>query len=252
MADQNLGSEQEITLRDYVNVIIKRKKLILAVFFIFAIAAIAISFTTPKTREVSMIIEIGSLDGANSLNPVFLDSPVNIMAKIEMGVFDKNVIDALKLDQEDAGFRVKVSRIKDSVFLELRIREPEDKKELGIRILNQYFNEISGYYKKVVDARTRYIDKKISFFSDMIRDKGDLIKLDEAQGEIGSFGIEIEKLKSAKDSIHNFTLVIPPKISSGTLGPNSVQNVLAGGIAGLIFGVFMAFFVEYWQGLKRL
>ena len=55
MPNQNYA-EDEINLRDYINTILKRKKLILSVFFVAVVTTAVVSFLMPKVYEVSMLI----------------------------------------------------------------------------------------------------------------------------------------------------------------------------------------------------
>jgi uncharacterized protein involved in exopolysaccharide biosynthesis len=62
MAGQNVESGQEITLRNYIEVVIKRKKLIFIVFFLSVITATAINLTTPKVYVATAVIQNGYID----------------------------------------------------------------------------------------------------------------------------------------------------------------------------------------------
>lgn len=55
--------EQEIDLRDYINVILKRKWIIIGIFFVSVITTIVVNLRLPKVYETNMIIENGLLDG---------------------------------------------------------------------------------------------------------------------------------------------------------------------------------------------
>jgi len=50
--------EEEVSLRDYINVIIKRKKIVLTVFFVSVITSATINFSTPKTYQASSSIMV--------------------------------------------------------------------------------------------------------------------------------------------------------------------------------------------------
>lgn len=55
--------EDEIDLRDYINILLKRKWAIVAIFLIAAIAAAIISLVMPKTFEATNLVEIGKTKG---------------------------------------------------------------------------------------------------------------------------------------------------------------------------------------------
>lgn len=173
------GAEQEINLRDYIDVIIKRKILILGIFFLSIIFTSAANFATPKTYEISMIIEPGTTGISDSGENMLIDSPSNIKARLESDVFDLKVINALKLDPHKDKVKLKVSQPRDSILLKISINEPEKDRELGVKILNQYFNELSDFNKRIIDAKKGSIDRQIAIISNNIEDKKNAIKINE-------------------------------------------------------------------------
>jgi len=68
--------EDEIDLRDYINVLLKRKKTIIGIFAVIVIIAVIISFLIPQTFQASNLVEIGSikkiqLQNINDIKSVF-------------------------------------------------------------------------------------------------------------------------------------------------------------------------------------
>lgn len=213
MVDQNLELEQEINLREYIDVIVKRKKLIIAIFFVSIVATAVISFITPKVYEVSMVIEVPTLGVTDTGNPIFIDSPDNIKAKIGEGIFNLSVVNALKLDPQKTRIELKVSEPQDLTLLRLSINEPENEKELGAKILNQFFNELVDFYKNSVQTKKDDIDKQISLISNRIKDENDSIKLNEENfkilesrekevtNEVKNIKVNTEKLLAKRDTL---------------------------------------------------
>ena len=58
--EQKHYNEDEVDLFDYVDIIIKRKKLFFVVFFVFVLIATTIVFLTPNTYEAIALIRIGN------------------------------------------------------------------------------------------------------------------------------------------------------------------------------------------------
>lgn len=56
-------AEDEIDLRKYIEVILKRKKIIFGVFFVVVITITIISFLMPKIYEATSVVQIGNIDG---------------------------------------------------------------------------------------------------------------------------------------------------------------------------------------------
>jgi uncharacterized protein involved in exopolysaccharide biosynthesis len=323
--------DQEIDLAKYLTILIKRKTLILTIFFVSVAATTVINLQLPKVWSISMIIEPSMLSdvlGGNLPNARLLDTPGNIKARIESGAFDFNVVKALQLDPKTADLKLAVSQSKDTTFLKLSIEKQDKDKELGIKILNQFFIELGSFYKETVDLKKDAIDKQISVVLNNIKSKRDSIKLTEenlkiveareidllnelketkanteqllakrnvllerkAQGDdissllylntiqqnmsyfnqlnnqlagnktnkenmvnaiktvqtdINNQDIEIEKLKTAKDSVRNITMVQEPRISPRPIDPQRRRNVMLAGITGLMIGIILVFFLEY-------
>ena len=179
MQEQHQELEQEIDLREYIDVIIKRKKLILAIFFVSVIAVAVMSYIAPKTYEVSMLIEPPVIGINDSGGPVFADSPLNMKARVDAGAFDLSVIKALELDPKKHETKLRISQPKDSTFLKIGFNKPESKTELGVKILNQLLNEMSNYYKSAIGFKKDDIDRQISVISNGIKNANNSIKLNE-------------------------------------------------------------------------
>ena len=124
MENQQVIQEDEIDLKEYIKVVIKRKKLILAIFFISVIVAAVVSFLMPKVYEVSMFIEppIMAVTDAGIQN---LDSVENIQAKINAGVYSEKIIKDLMKDNsyKEKGLKFNVSQPKDTRLIKISLEE---------------------------------------------------------------------------------------------------------------------------------
>ena len=78
MQEKNLELEQEISMRDCADIIIKRKKLISLIFLVSVITIAVITYFAPKTYEVSMIIRPPVLGVSDSGSFIFADLPPGI------------------------------------------------------------------------------------------------------------------------------------------------------------------------------
>lgn len=334
MQQQSQEFDKEINLRECIDVIIKRKALILAVFFVSIIAVAVISYATPKSYETSILIEPPVIGINDSGGPIFADSPLSIKARIDAGAFDSNIIKTLELNPQKTKFNLIVSQPKDSTFLKIGLKEPESSKELGIKILNQVLKEINNFYKTAVEFKKNDIDRRVSVISNRVKNADNLIKLNEEslkiiegrekgligevkdtrtnteqllikrsvllekkipgddissllytniiqqnisyynqlnnqlaeiktkkenmsnaiktlQNEINDSSIEIEKLKSAKESIRNINLITAPQVLSKPIGPGRRKAVILAGILSLMFGTLLAFFIEFLEKSKK-
>jgi hypothetical protein len=200
MQDQKKPLEQEVNLRDYINVIVKWKILIIAFFMVPVIIYALARLNTPKIYDISMLIEPAAIGIADSGSCIYIDSPASLKARIDAGAFDSNVINALALGPQESGFKLNISQHMGSMFLKFSISEPESRKELGLKILNQFFNELSDYYKGIIEARQKEISKRILITSSRIKSEKELVAFYE--GKIGlSADLErqlVDELKAVK------------------------------------------------------
>ena len=68
--------EQELSLRDYVEVIKRRKKTILLVFFVAIIGSVVLSFVLPPVYQVKSTIKIGQIVDLSTFEKVPIESAV--------------------------------------------------------------------------------------------------------------------------------------------------------------------------------
>lgn len=325
--------EQEINLRDWIEVIIKYKKLILAIFLISVIATAIVSFLMPKGYRVSMIIEAPVFDISDKGEKFYFDSSENIKAKIESEVFNSKITNKLNLDPKKNRLKFNVSFLANTKLIKINLERNEKQKDLGLKILNQLFDELSNSYKDILESKNIEIEKQIQILSNNIIVKSNEIELHEKnlkeqevranklideiketknklekwtdkiepslnkngrqeemptlfylnivqqnitylnqmngqlaeletsreqmkvenknlQKEIENLRIEIEKLNLGKIYMHNVKLVKEPLVSEYPIRPNKKLNVVKAGIASLMFGIFLAFFMEYWKKSK--
>ena len=147
MENQQYIQEDEIDLRSYINVIIKRKNLVLAVFLVSVTIAVIAGFFIPKRYEISMIIEppVMTVTNARVQN---LDSVENIVAKIQQGAFDKKIIEELNIKNTALGF--KVYQPKDTSLIKISLFEETKKTDLGIVILNKLIEKLRSLKKSMI------------------------------------------------------------------------------------------------------
>ena len=300
--------EDEINLRDYINVVLKRKKIILTILFVSVIVTATVSFLTPRTCEILMLLEPPRVGVTSEEKTIYLDSPENIKAVIESRALNSKIIKALNLDST-MRIKFRVSQPKRTNILKVSIERREKETEDGIKILNQLVNELSKRYFDRIEFKNNSIEEQISVISsdiavknseikfrgEMLRileerenslideigetklskskkfDKGDALlvsyldqlnrqlvnlKIKEEnikilimnlQSETEKLQVNIEKLNLAKEKIHDMKLIQEPTVSSNPIKPKKKQNIAIAGVLGLMLGVFIAFFQEFWE-----
>jgi len=168
--------EDEINLRDYINVILKYKWLIIAIVLSSTIIAGILSFSKPKVYEVSMAIEPGYIGITGQGKYIYIDSAENIKIKVEQGVFNSRIVNTVGLDDKKAKLKFDVNNTKNSELLLVTLKKVEDETTAGINMLNQLYVELSESYKEIVEFKKNSIDREMSIIFNSIGDyKNDIL-----------------------------------------------------------------------------
>lgn len=269
-------SDQEcvegVELRDYLNVIIKRKKMILAVFFISIIITAIVSFIAPKEYLATAIIQNGFVE-----EPLLKKSEVDQMIKFYD--FLNPAIEELQLQENAEGLKefIKVETVKDTDFLRFKVEYKD--KDLSLKlcriIVNAFLAQASDIYLHRInlieknllelDNQVKSIQSDIKRTQKLIEDLSISEKVSGAEiatrvillqntlpnyyNNLVSLFEQREDLQLVLIKAKEFKLIelIEP---SSPVKPNKKLNIAVSAIVSLIFGVFLAFFVEYWEKQK--
>jgi len=324
--NQNLH-EDEIDLRELMNVIVKRKKFILGLFFASVVITAVISFLTPKVYNLSMVLGLPTIKITDQ-GVMHLGSLEDIASRIDTHVFDKNIVKALNLNPQIETLDFNISEY--GSLIEIAIEKQEKDIKLGVKILNQFFIELSNLYKNIIEHIKNNIDQQIlglSYDMETINNKKDMVgrQLDILEQRKESLIEEIDKVKvntekiiaergillnsenradnkssllysniiqqniayynqlqtsltnviiekeniktdilnqdnavseiknqitqlnASKNNVNNVVLIIEPQRSRSPIKPNKKLNITIAGILSLMIGIFIAFFMEFWQ-----
>ncbi|MBN1404954.1 MAG: hypothetical protein JW946_00355 [Candidatus Omnitrophica bacterium] len=197
--------EQEVKFKEYVNILLKKKNMILAISVVLVALSVAISLLLPKIYEVSIIVKPGIISNTIAKGIIPIDTPKNITTRIETGVITYSIRDKLNLDPK-TDLKFDVIQPKDSDIIKIRMYERQDKTDTALKVLNQLFVELSNMYKKDIELVQGNIDKEIDIAKDMIAKREKEIKL-KAEGldilkkRQANLASEIENLKKNTDKL---------------------------------------------------
>ena len=153
----------EIELIDLFRIIWKWRYLILCGTAIFAIAAVAVSLFLPKIYQIETIIRPGTLSINDVGESIYIDTPENIKAIVEAGVFDLRILSNLEKSYGSSvpkGLKFKVILPKSSNSLQIRYETHQI--EQGIEILNLLGKFLIEEYGSQVKYYQNEIDKNLS------------------------------------------------------------------------------------------
>ena len=181
--------EDEINLMDYVKVILKRKRLILGLFFGAAIAAGVFSFILPKVYKIDTSLEIGQIAGA------VMESPGQVVEKIDGDVYGIFVREKLKIPEIEYP-KIKVENPKNTRLVKVAIES--SKPEKAKNILEEVNNLILDEHQEIIEIQKGLLEKNIKTAEDKIK----LVEADIQRIE--------NKIKSTEEDIQTTRNKIKP------------------------------------------
>jgi uncharacterized protein involved in exopolysaccharide biosynthesis len=320
--------DDEINLRDYINVLIKRKAIILSVFLVCVIFAAVYSFSAPEVYEVSQILAPPETNFQN-----YLISPIKITERIDEGLYTRAIRKTLELPpQED--IKIETAVFSKDGFFKTKVKASKGNIEKAKSILSVLHDKLKKEFVPIIDAKKSKIEnniflkrnqmkrkeeqiesakKKINLIEERIlfmenqsikaKENTDILVkertsfLDEAASEnrissvlytttiqqaIGYFNQlhnQLDSLKSRRENlettikmlrgeiedieitindltinqkfIHNIKQIEPPLKPENPIAPKKKQNIAIAAVIGLMLGVFIAFFREFWANSAK-
>ncbi len=159
--------EEEIDLKRYIEVLIKRKKIVILVFLIVVILTAIFSFLFPKIYKVSTIIE-----PPKDSQGEYLDTPQNIVEIIKEAYTHKIAKD-LNLKTL---FPLNVIQPKNTTLVKISLKVKESNLKEGKNILNKIYQFLIENYKQKIAYKKDIISKKIAGYKEIIQILNEAIK----------------------------------------------------------------------------
>lgn len=214
--------KEEAQIAEQIKVLIKRKKLVLGVIGFSFLISLGLVFLLPPRYLVSSLLEVGTV-GREPVEPVG-----QTIEKIEAGVYGP--------------------------ARNLKMSNPEDIRLIKIQLVSsdsqQAVQTIEGLNQNIVSEHSRIIESRRKLLEDEIKDLEQRVKLLSFKGqETASLELRISELEKEKNLIQP-TKVLSEPSPSKSLSTQPVLIVLAFVFLGTLFGLALAFWLEWWQGVK--
>ncbi len=268
--------EEENDLREYINVLLKRKGIIILIFLIAVItAAIANYFMLPPpplpTYQSTIVLSVAQTDSQPIIN---LTESLEIM---KSSVLLDEVINrmGLEITSEQLTPKVEVKILTGTNFIEISVVDDSLEKAITIveNITEVFISQNQRKYQentKLIEDRLKNIEEQIVELGKNIQEieKGKKIitsseKLTEEEKQfqisllLSSLATQrvlyydlsnlannlIANLRNYED----FKIISCSQLPITPIKPNKKFNILIAGVLGLFVGVFVAFFLEFWQ-----
>jgi len=177
--------EEEIDLMDYLKVIIKRRKLILAVFLIAIVAAGIFSWLSPKVYKIDTSLEIGKIAGEAA------EEPAQVVEKIKRDVYGIFVREKLGISETEYP-KIKTENPKETNLIMLTIEsvKPSESKN----ILEEVNNLILVEHQEKIKAKKESIEQDIK----TIKEKIKLVEndIEKTRNKIQSVDEDIKRIEN--------------------------------------------------------
>jgi len=268
--------EEEIDLRDYINVLLKRKWLIIIIFLIAVVTAAIISYAIlPSIYQSSITFKIAEVDGLLLFNASEIENEIKSDYVLQEVIKELK----LKLTPGELAKIIKIETIDNKGYVKVTVENtsPELARDIAFSLVNQFIKLNQQYYQEkiaLLEKEKQSIEKQMALEREKI-DEAEKLRLDIIDSEglsLTEKQIQINLLLNYSTQIRehynelvdkyyilenqilnssNFEIVNYPSIPQAPIKPNKKLNIAIAGVLGLFLGVLIAFFVEYWQGGKK-
>jgi len=277
--------EEEIDLREYIHVLLKRKGIIILIFIIAVITAALVSyFALSPVYQSSMVFGIALMDNR---------PPTTIVAQVEnnvpvikiheaLEIISSNLIldevikrNDLNISSDQLRTRIEVENLKNTNFIKVSVEadSPEKAKELAENIVKVFIEKNRNKYTKkirLIEERIKIVKQGIAEFEKSIREIENAMKKIAASKDLSeaeryfqtslllnsssnerslhnNLIYQINTLQERLNNCQDFGIISYAQLPVAPIKPNKKLNILIAGVLGLFVGIFAAFFLEFWQ-----
>jgi capsular polysaccharide biosynthesis protein len=264
--------EEEIDLREYINVLLKRKSIIILIFLIAVITAALVSyFAISPVYQSSAVFSVAQIDGRAVIN---ITESLEI---IKSNIVLDEVINWMGLEEtaKQLSSQITTESIKGTNFIKISVAadSPENAKSLVENIIEVFIKQNQAEYQeqvKFIEDRLKIIEEQIAEFEKNIQEiektKRKIAVTEElSEGErqfqtslllsssvterslYNNLINQANGLKASLKSCEDFKIINYAQLPTAPIKPNKKLNILIAGVLGLFVGIFVAFFLEFWQ-----
>jgi uncharacterized protein involved in exopolysaccharide biosynthesis len=262
--------EKEVDLRDYINMVKKRWKIILIIFLVSTITSAVVSFFLPRTYEASAMLRIGKMRNA------LLEDPSAIIDIFKTKPILEKVAEELNIPSAEEKLGELASRIKireKSQLLE--IKGTGETPEEALRLVNAVTTVLLKRHEQIFEQAKTILEEYLASGKErLVEIKEEIEMLQEKINKLEATNSEakatvargyMESLERNRDRYEQLQLelrtkrmeeasgsertqlVIPAVVPEKPVAPKKKQNVLIAGILGLFVGFVSAAIVEYFE-----
>jgi len=260
--------EDEIDLRDCVNMLIKRKKFIISFFLLAVITSAIVNSLIPKVYEISSTIQLGSINDLlikkEEAKEIILNknSLLSIIKELNLDIDSESLKKSIKIEDITNTNLLKISisysniddgikiislipsnliELGQSIYLQKRDIINERLSELEIEIKNLQENMFSAQNLVIGVSKSGSFAKMDASFRKIL-----------LQNAISSYENSITRLRNQSNELQlllvnakDFGVFDAPIKPKYPIGPNKIHNIFIVGTISLFLSGLLVFFMEY-------
>jgi LPS O-antigen subunit length determinant protein (WzzB/FepE family) len=238
--ESSYSTEDEINLLNLAIMLVRRKKMVLAITIFISAAGIILALMTPKSYTFSTSIEIGSQIIEDSIEP--FESPETLLAKIQHVFIPQTLRKQRQANPENKGeYKITIDIPKDSVIITLKVKGTEENADLMINILHKITQQAVLDHSRIYNAIKKNVTSQINLATDEVealRKSNDKAELVNQQNIIEAYRSQITNLRMTRE-------ISPPMKSLEPTGFNQKLIIVLSIFLGLFIAVLSVFFAEF-------
>jgi len=270
--------EEEIDLREYINVLLKRKGIIISIFLIAVITAAIVSYFIPippvyQSSIVFSIAQIAQIDNGPIVN--ITETLEIIKSDIVLDETIKKMGSEMEISTKRLRSLIDTKSIKGTNFIEVSAEadSPEKVKNIVENVVNIFIEQNKNNYQervKLIQDRLKILEEQVAEFETSIQEIEKTKKkiatseeLSEAERQFqtslllsssvternlyNNLTAQINSLQERLIGRKDFFIINYAELPTSPIKTRKVLNILIAGVLGLFIGIFAAFFLEFWQ-----
>ena len=266
--------EHEVDLIDYLNVVWKRKYLIIGGTLVTAVAALVVSLAMPKTYEVSRTLKIGRLPGSISSGRVtegkLIETQDDVIARLNDHRILRTAVEKIHpgLTSTEMNSLVSIGRkTNPNVHYTVQANDPEVGRQIAdqlaeyiIKVHRPIFDiglQIAKSYEAELEANIRSLKTENRNLKRILEKKVKQPDFDtiavvlleanigERERNLAAIRRELRMAYLSRVGSANTSVIAADAPPKHAVKPRVKLNVVLAGTLGLMGFTFIAFFLEY-------
>jgi len=255
---QEMHYEDELSLVDLWLIIMRRKMLVIAIFLLCTIAALAFALTQPLTFSFTTIVNVGS-----NVNGQPFESLETIQAKLEEILIPNIRVMPLEENKlSDNSDKVVVSLPANTIAIRLESNAGKDDyvkisslHGLVIDSLKQQYKEQIRSTKSRLEGKLQLLNKQLDDLGAQISVPGKvsiemLMLMDRRMASILRFEQNKEEIIAQLSNLKEPSSFLSTTRSINPVGKGRKVIVIVAAVLGLFLGLLSAFFAEFLANVK--